>query len=114
MNKYKVGEVIKGKVTGIEDYGFFIFTEDGYNGLVHISEITDIYVKNVADYVNIDDEIFVRVLEIDEENKKLKLSIKNFNYKLGQLNGSINSNGFKPLLKELPGWIDEYFKKEEK
>ena len=38
---YKIGDIVKGKVTGIENYGIFLLMEDGYTGLIHISEISE-------------------------------------------------------------------------
>ncbi len=113
MPNYKVGDTVKGKVTGIEKYGFFIVTDAGYSGLIHISEISDKFVKNVYDYVTVDEEINSKIIEVDNQNKKLKLSIKNFDYKM---NGSsnIDMNGFGPLREKLPIWISEYKPVEEK
>ena len=42
MKKYKVGDIVCGNITGITDYGIFVKLEDGYTGMVHISEISDI------------------------------------------------------------------------
>ena len=44
---YKIGDIVKGKVTGIENYGIFLLMEDGYTGLIHISEISEKFVRNV-------------------------------------------------------------------
>ena len=66
MKKYEAGELIKGQVTGIEKYGIFVNLGD-YNGLIHISEISDGYVRNINDYVKIGEEITVKV--IDENDK---------------------------------------------
>jgi general stress protein 13 len=101
------GDSVKGKVTGVEKYGIFLLMEDGYTGLIHISEISDKFVRNVADYVQVNDEIYAKVIEIDEENKRYKLSIKNYDYREGKSN-VIDVNGFTPLAEALPNWIDEY------
>ena len=78
MPEVKKGDSVKGKVTGIENYGIFLLMEDGYTGLIHISEISEKFVRNVADYVQVDDEIFAKALEVDHENKRYKLTIKNY------------------------------------
>lgn len=101
------GDSVKGKVTGVEKYGIFLLMEDGYTGLIHISEISDKFVRNVADYVQVNDEIYAKVIEIDEENKRYKLSIKNYDYREGK-NNVVDVNGFTPLAEALPNWIDEY------
>ena len=77
MPKYKIGDSVKGKVTGIEKYGIFLLMEDGYTGLIHISEISEKFVRNVFDYVQLDEVIVSKVIEVDDENKRLKLTIKN-------------------------------------
>ena len=81
MTKYKKGKIIRGTVTGIESYGVFVSCDEYYSGLIHISEISHGFVKNVADYVNIGDVINVEILDVDESLGQLKLSIKNIDYK---------------------------------
>ena len=81
MTKYKKGRIIRGTVTGIESYGAFVSCDEYYSGLIHISEISHNFVKNITDYVNVGDVIFVEILEVDEELGQLKLSIKNIEYK---------------------------------
>ena len=77
MSKVKINDVIEGIVTGIETYGIFV-NADEYNGLIHISEISSNFVRDVKDYANIGDKIKAKVIEIDEETHQLKLSIKDF------------------------------------
>ena len=107
MSMYKNNDIVSGKVTGIEKYGFFVLTDDGYTGLVHISEISDKFVKNVFDYVKVDEVIYAKVIDIVDDNKKLKLSIKNFNYRLGDSDNE-DTNGFLILKNRLSEWINEY------
>ena len=109
MKKIEKEDVVKVTVTGIQKYGAFVNTED-YEGLIHISEISYGYVKNVNDYVKIGDEIYAEVVDIDEKDNHLKLSIKNIDYKN---DGSKiermeeTKNGFKPLKDNLEIWIAE-------
>ena len=109
MSDYKIGNIIKGQVTGIEKYGIFINIDPWYDGLIHISEISEGYVKDVNDYVKVGDTIYCQILDVDEENLQLKLSIKNINYKA--LNNANNikesKNGFLPLKDNLQKWIDQ-------
>ena len=112
MPKVKKGDSVKGKVTGIENYGIFLLMEDGYTGLIHISEISEKFVRNVADYVEVDDVIYAKVIEVDEENKRYKLTIKNYDYREGKSNDIVDVNGFTPLAEALPDWIEEYKNKE--
>ena len=108
MSNYQVGDVIEVEVTSVTDYGFFVKTECNYTGLVHISEISNYFVKNILDYVLEGEHILCEVLEIIEE-KHLKLSIKNINYKLIPKYGKIKDtpDGFKHLQMKLPIWIRE-------
>ena len=108
MPKYKVGEKVQGKVTGIEDYGFFFFLYDGYWVLVHIFVILEKFLKNIFDYVQLGELISALIIEVDEVNKKLKLSIKNFDYRIEDKKELENQNGFSPLREKLPEWISEY------
>lgn len=62
MAKYKKEEIIKVKVTGLQQYGAFVVTDDDFNGLIHISEISYGYVKKIEDYVNVGDKIYSEVL----------------------------------------------------
>ncbi len=115
MTKYKKGRIIRGTVTGIESYGAFVSCDEYYSGLIHISEISHNFVKNINDYVNVGDVIFVEILDVDEELGQLKLSIKNIEYKkktVVKRKKIIETNlGFTTLAYKLPIWIDESVKK---
>ena len=80
MENYTVGSIVKGEVTGIEPYGIFVKVDE-CNGLIHISEIANNYISNITKYVNIGERIYAKVIEVDTENNRLKLSIKGLNYK---------------------------------
>ena len=110
MEKYEKGKIVKGQVTGIEKYGIFISLDEFYSGLIHISEISDGFVKNINDYVNVGETIRAKVVEVDEENYHVKLSIKNINYKIKKKNNIPlveTKLGFKPLEERLGGWITD-------
>ena len=72
----KAGAILEGTVKTITNFGAFIDLGEGVTGLVHISEISDDYVKSVADYLEEKQTVKVKVLSVDEENKKITLSIK--------------------------------------
>lgn len=76
-DKYQVGEVYKGKVTNITDYGAFVELEDGIEGLVHVSEMSWTR-KNVhpGKIVSTSEEVTVRVLEVDGDKRRISLGIK--------------------------------------
>ncbi len=111
MTQYKVGKVVKGNITGIENYGIFVNLDDYYSGLIHISEISDGFVKDVNDYAKIGDTIYARVLEIDETNNRLKLSLKSVvkkrdeSKKLNYIKET--GTGFVKLEENLDRWIAE-------
>lgn len=115
MTKYKKGKIIKGTVSGIESYGAFITLDEYYTGLIHISEISNDFVKKITDYLNIGDTILVKILDVDEETNHLKLSIKNINYKINKTKKTKRiketSLGFKTLAYKLPKWIENSMEK---
>ncbi|WP_214831939.1 S1 domain-containing post-transcriptional regulator GSP13 [Exiguobacterium sp. s152] len=76
MAKYEKDQVLKGKVTGIQPFGAFVALDDETQGLVHISEISHDYVKDVNEYVQVGQEVEVKILDVDEASKKIKLSMK--------------------------------------
>lgn len=115
MGKYTKGKIVKGTVTCIEPYGAFMSFNEYYTGLIHISEISNGFVKNITDYINVGDHIYVEILEVDEEEFHLKLSIKNINYKINSKRRKHiikeTPNGFNTLEENLPKWIEQEMKK---
>lgn len=75
-SKIEVDQVIEGKVTGIQPYGAFVALNDEVQGLVHISEVTHGYVKDINEHLTVGDNVNVKVLNVDEENNKVSLSIR--------------------------------------
>jgi 4-hydroxy-3-methylbut-2-enyl diphosphate reductase len=75
-DKYKVGDVLEGKVVQIKEYGAFVELEAGLDGLVHISEIANKRVENVFDELKIGETVNVRIMEIDPDKRRISLSIK--------------------------------------
>lgn len=72
----KVGDIVKGKVTKIFNFGAIVRLEEGVDGLIHISEISLEPVKNPADKLKIGDIIEVKIINIDEKEQKIGLSLK--------------------------------------
>lgn len=107
--EYKIGDIIKGQVTGIENYGIFVNIDPWCNGLIHISEVSEEYVKDIHDYVRVGETIYCQILDINEDNLQLKLSIKNINYKSDSGEGNIHETrkGFLPLKEKLDSWIED-------
>ncbi len=114
MEKLKRNDIIKVTVTGVQKYGAFVNSEDeDYDGLIHISEISYGYVKNVNDYLKIGDTIYAEVVDINNDNNQLKLSIKDIDYKkdgtrLKRM--AETKSGFTPLKDNLEMWINEKIK----
>lgn len=74
--KIEVGSVLTGKVTGIQPYGAFVALDENTQGLVHISEVTHGFVKDINEHLKVGDEVQVKVLSIDEAAGKIGLSIR--------------------------------------
>ena len=74
--RYKAGDVVKGTVTKITNFGVFVGLEDGLEGLLHISELSDDKVENAEEVVNIGDAVEVKVLRVDTDERKIGLSKK--------------------------------------
>lgn len=72
---FEVGSKVKGKVTGIKNFGAFIELPERKTGLVHISEIADQYVEDINEHLSVGDEVEVKVLTIGDDGK-ISLSIK--------------------------------------
>lgn len=110
---YREGDLVYGTITNILGYGAFVEIDKNYTGLVHISEFSDGYVRNIRDFVQIGEKVKLRVIEVDEENKRLKLSYKTIN-KIRGVKGEIPkfSIGFKSLRDRMPQFIKEQMEME--
>ena len=71
----EVGSKLQGKVTGITNFGAFVKLPDGSTGLVHISEIADTFVKDINEFLEMDQEVEVKVLNVEDDGK-IGLSIR--------------------------------------
>jgi predicted RNA-binding protein with RPS1 domain len=120
-NSYQLDEIIVGKVIDIQPYGAFIGFPNGQKGLVHISEISDEYVKHIETFLLVGEYVRVKVLAIDSSSNHLKLSIKRL-YKKDELIDQKHPFWFKvppheidfrPLEEALPKWIEEKLKEKD-
>ena len=110
MSKYKVGSIVEGSVTGIESYGVFVSLDEYYTGLIHISELSHGFVKDINKFVSLGDSIKVKVIEVDDDLCHVKLSIKDIDYKINKLKRmkiEEVGTGFDILSENLPIWIQE-------
>src|SRR5690625_7044292 len=71
----EVGSKVKGKVTGITNFGAFVEIAENKTGLVHISEVADTYVKDINDFLAVGEEVKVKVINVGNDGK-IGLSIK--------------------------------------
>jgi small subunit ribosomal protein S1 len=77
---FKIGDMVKGKVSKITSYGAFVELDNDIDGLVHISQISEERVEKIKDVLNADDEVTARVIKIDKDDRRIGLSIKAANY----------------------------------
>ncbi|MCT1708375.1 30S ribosomal protein S1 [Dermabacter hominis] len=76
---HAIGQVVPGKVTKLVPFGAFVRVEDGIEGLVHISELAQRHVDLPEQVVSVDQEVFVKVIDIDLERRRISLSLKQAN-----------------------------------
>ena len=79
-NRFKVGDVVKGRVAKIASFGAFVELEDDIDGLVHISQLSEDHVAKVKDVLNVGDEVEARVIKVDKVERRIGLSVKAMNY----------------------------------
>lgn len=72
----KVGDVVKGKVVNLLDFGAFVKLKEGVEGLIHVSQVSNEHVEKPSDVLNIGQEVEIKILEIDEEHQRISLSIR--------------------------------------
>ena len=111
--RYRKGNIIKAKVSGVTKYGIFVKVDNKYDGLIHISAMSEKFVKDPNTYASVDDVINAEILDFDENTNKMKLSIKNLRYKDRKyVNRRIveTEHGFQTLKTNLPSWIDKNLK----
>jgi general stress protein 13 len=76
VDQHNVGDIIEGKVTGIKPFGAFVAIDNDTQGLVHISEVSHSFVKDINEHLHVGDTVKVKILKIEEESKKISLSIR--------------------------------------
>jgi small subunit ribosomal protein S1 len=75
-SRYAIGQIVKGKVSKIASFGAFVELEDGVDGLVHISQISDQHVEKVKDALKVGQDVEARIVKIDRDERRIGLSIK--------------------------------------
>lgn len=106
----KQGDKVLGRITGIKPYGAFVKIGDAVDGLVHISEISDGYVKRIEDFLHVGDLVELEVLGVNED-QKVSLSYKRIERTKKKKYVEISLQaGFAPLEAMLPIWIERHQK----
>lgn len=111
---YQAGDIVDGKVTGIQPYGAFVALDDNISGLIHISEISDGYVRDISFYVKVGDTVRVKVIDFDEHTNQARLSLKalhrtraNVQHHARRQRASMppDTIGFRSIAEHMPEWI---------
>src|SRR5215831_15689656 len=89
--KYKIGDLVKGKVTKLASFGAFVQLQDDIDGLVHISQLSEDHVAKVKDVLKVGQEVEARVIKVDKIERRIGLSIKAANYSEEQLRKEVES-----------------------
>ena len=116
--KIKRGDIIDVKITGIQPYGAFASLPDNSTGLIHISEISDKFVKSIDSFVKVGESIKVKVIDFDQETNHAKLSLKAIDSRYRRRNKRVyyknprrliveTPNGFKPLALAMEKWLKQ-------
>ncbi|MBE1535363.1 30S ribosomal protein S1 [Actinomadura algeriensis] len=100
---HQIGQVVPGRVTKLVPFGAFVRVEEGIEGLVHISELAERHVEIPEQVVQVGDEIFVKIIDIDLDRRRISLSLKQANE--GAAN--MEEEDFDPTLYGMPAEYDE-------
>ena len=101
---HQIGQVVPGRVTKLVPFGAFVRVEEGIEGLVHISELADRHVEIPEQVVQVGDEIFVKIIDIDLDRRRISLSLKQANE--GTVGETVGDD-FDPTLYGMPASYDE-------
>lgn len=99
---HRIGQVVPGKVTKLVPFGAFVRVEDGIEGLVHISELAQRHIEVPEQVAKVGDEVFVKVIDIDLERRRISLSLKQADEGIDP-----NSEDFDPSLYGMTAEYDE-------
>lgn len=110
------GDIIDVKVTGIQPYGAFAILPDQSTGLIHISEISEKFVKDIDNFVRVGESVKVKVIDFDKDSHHAKLSLKAIDkgyrrrdkrvyYKNPRRLIVETPSGFSTLEKAMPEWL---------
>jgi small subunit ribosomal protein S1 len=101
---HQIGQVVPGRVTKLVPFGAFVRVEEGIEGLVHISELADRHVEIPEQVVQVGEEIFVKIIDIDLDRRRISLSLKQANE--GTVGEAVGEE-FDPTLYGMPATYDD-------
>lgn len=107
IGEYEVGSTVPGKVVSIMPYGAFVDIGASTDGLVHVSQLADDFVKDIESVVKVGDQVQVRITEINAENNKVSLSMRSENAK--PQGGGGGGRGKKEIPEEFKNADDKAF-----
>lgn len=119
MKFYKEGDIIIGTVSGVRPYAVFLNFEHHVSGLLHISEISDSFIRDIDKFASVGDQIKVMVISVDPSNGFLRVSLKRVpeEEKFSTHSNAerkvikVDDNEFEPLKEKLDEWISDTLKK---
>ncbi|AZK43580.1 glucose-6-phosphate isomerase [Erysipelothrix piscisicarius] len=113
---YMNGQIVEGTITGIQPYGAFVSIDENTTGLIHISEISDDFVRDIRQFVSQGERIIAKIIDVSEGPHQLRLSLKALNYSSRKDRQSkdhkrplvpSDSIGFETLADMMPQWLSE-------
>ena len=114
IDKYQTGIIVYGRVSGIRPYGAFVNFEGGISGLIHISELSNGFVRDIGSFVKVGDYVFCKIIDIDRKQRQLRLSYKalkrnrrSSRYKAPFLGLPEQKIGFQTIAEMMPIWLQE-------
>lgn len=119
--KYQVGQLVIGKICNVKPYALLMSFDDDVSGLLHISEISDSFIRDIERFGSIGDEMKVKILSIDNDNGFLRVSYKRvppeetFTSHVNKRTApTMSDDEFLPLKEKLDDWIDQAFQEIDK
>ncbi|OTP11446.1 general stress protein [Enterococcus sp. 10A9_DIV0425] len=112
---YRIGQIINGRITGIQPYGAFVSLDEETQGLIHVSEVQSGFTKSIHTLLKVGQPVTVQIIDIDEYSKKISLSLRTLEKKATAIpyrrkRYFTNKNkriGFATIEEQLPIWITE-------
>ena len=103
----KVGDIVKGKIVNIKNYGIFVELEDGTIALCHISEISKKYINNIFKLFSLEQTVYAKIIQINEEKDFVNLTIKGIT-KEERKKFEVDNVDFSKLEQNINLWIKQY------